>query len=1242
MKVSVPFVKGLQTKVEHQILPVGDLTLLENGEFNKIGSIEKRKGYSSRLIEGEADLISHGGDLIARNVSSDPSGVPLSAKTYSLANGGFMGMKGVSQGIGYTSMPVSAGSSYRQENPQAAFSDDGKYALVTFVALESKDTATSGEGDGTGLLEPLTGTVTKKCTLVDRGTNTVIASDIPLGRHHGQGDVSATEALGSPVYKYQGSRMKPIWRNGKFYVFGVDAKATGVTATPYEPTLNIYCLDPARELIQVSNLSGEYGETATHGTEITLPSGWSIPNKINASWPYGPDAQKNYGFSFDVCSHATDGYVWILLTLYDGSVYKTELHEVSLTGTSVALTSPKMSHDLGQILNNPSRPSYMENAVHMGSDGSVYYAFLGLLVYPDPYDQTFGDDANCIELRKYIPSTDTGVILNTNPTSFRADQTLWTGAGGHPHVDSDGNTSGNRPKISSKGFYRGFFIENDRPKKDYAPMLGIGIEIDVDFYLSQVPLHSLEQDVQTGTGSDSGGEVKTSPGDIDDLFRNSAYKNKTFAFESLNNHTNDNLDSYPIEKLVYRPVLFAFGHEEGDSPKGPVTVGAYSYDILGTSERASYNELNTVELFTSDISETIFSEGRMEKGGQNLLPRGHLSLLSFDPSQIRDAAKVANYSGDAEGLTGRAVALPVVTNFNTYDGKLIPNSVIHLFDFRGYGEKVPGPVVSSAVLSDILYVADDGLFSYDGSSFWPHGIVDKPSIFIDEDPPETLSGTGPTSGGFYSYKGVYEWEDARGNLHQGAPSGIAAYTAPASGKTEVSVEFWAATQGIIVDELSYSSADMSKYSKRNMRLAVYRTSANGSLLTLNNVVPVTSSTSDASSRYQDNKSDTENAIGRFLYTDSGELANTPPPSPSVYVIAHKNRLFTIGQDGLIYFSKLAVPGFGLGFHPGFVIRTPDRISDPPMALGSMDGVLYIFTKNKIYFLNGEGPDNTGAGAFYEPKPIPTVCGAIERSPILLIDQGLLFISAKGIFILGRDQKVDYIGSPVEDVLNGIVTDMVLDQEKECAYFLTSASDGVVLSYNYRLQQWGTFLLPVISQSGGGDKIESVALWKDRLRFASDDRLWSEDASLTMDVLTSGSEDKIYIPLRMKTAWIKVESSQGYQRTYNFQVLGTSKGAHKLNVIVRYDYDKDSKGDKYSFVTTDNDEKPLQFRGHLKKQKCQAIQFEIYDEPADEDAKGTITTGEGYSITEIALEIGYKADQYKNGLMRLSNTATRNK
>ena len=57
---------------------------------------------------------------------------------------------------------------------------------------------------------------------------------------------------------------------------------------------------------------------------------------------------------------------------------------------------------------------------------------------------------------------------------------------------------------------------------------------------------------------------------------------------------------------------------------------------------------------------------------------------------------------------------------------------------------------------------------------------------------------------------------------------------------------------------------------------------------------------------------------------------------------------------------------------------------------------------------------------------------------------------------------------------------------------------------------------------------------------------------------------------------------------------------------------------------------LQLKGHLSKQKCNAIQFEIYDS----DTGLVPTDGEGFTITHIELEIGQKTDQYKNGLMKI--------
>ena len=122
-------------------------------------------------------------------------------------------------------------------------------------------------------------------------------------------------------------------------------------------------------------------------------------------------------------------------------------------------------------------------------------------------------------------------------------------------------------------------------------------------------------------------------------------------------------------------------------------------------------------------------------------------------------------------------------------------------------------------------------------------------------------------------------------------------------------------------------------------------------------------------------------------------------------------------------------------------------------------------------------------------------------------------------------------------------------------------------------------------------------------------------------------------MKIKTAWINLAGIQSYQRVYGFHILGESIDKHTLTVNVYYDYDTSTIVDAYTFSTTSATDAVLQFKGHLSKQKCQAIQFEVVD------ADNSGTTDEGYTLTEIALELGLKEDGYKQSNAKLSSTST---
>ena len=140
-KASIKFTGGVQGKVDHKILPKEHLVTLENGRFDKVGAINKRKGYTL-TNEACSDLVTYKNTLLARNcsISDRSAGTLSSGNIWSPSSAEFVGDVGYSDGIDWSSMPVSRGSEYGQEDSAVALSSDGKYACVTFVDVSWDET----------------------------------------------------------------------------------------------------------------------------------------------------------------------------------------------------------------------------------------------------------------------------------------------------------------------------------------------------------------------------------------------------------------------------------------------------------------------------------------------------------------------------------------------------------------------------------------------------------------------------------------------------------------------------------------------------------------------------------------------------------------------------------------------------------------------------------------------------------------------------------------------------------------------------------------------------------------------------------------------------------------------------------------------------------------------------------------------------------------------------------------------
>ena len=523
-----------------------------------------------------------------------------------------------------------------------------------------------------------------------------------------------------------------------------------------------------------------------------------------------------------------------------------------------------------------------------------------------------------------------------------------------------------------------------------------------------------------------------------------------------------------------------------------------------------------------------------------------------------------------------------------------------------------------------LYISGGFLQNYDSA-----GIVENGFHLY----PEDFSSAAATSGGSivasgtsdkWQYVLVYEWTDNKGQIHRSAPSLPVTDSFPS-----------ATTAGQFHLTIPYLRLTAKKNPRSEVAIVIYRTEKNGSLFY--RVTPVSSplfNNVDASAEffdYYDTMSDADLIKNQLLYTTGGVLENISPSSTSI-LTTFKNRLVLAGLEdpNMIAFSKTFIEGECSGFNPVVTARV-DSIGGEITALAELDDKLIIFKKNNIFVLAGDGPNNLGTNDnFSIPERVNTDVGCSNQASISLTPDGLIFKSSKGIYLLDRSLNSIYIGAEVEKYNSLEVTSSKLLQDSNAIIF--TLADGPALYYNYFFRQWGTFT---------NHEAVGSAVFEDKYCFLkSDGKVYLQNTSKYLDGGNSYN-------MKIKTAWLKVNGLQGFQRVYRASFLGDYKSKHKLQVKMAFDYRNyfqqeytklfdpyEVLGSEYYGEGEYGVESPMagpedgvyQFQIHIGHQKCQAIMFEITD---------VLTTniGASFTLNDLTLEIGVKRGLNKVGIAK---------
>lgn len=527
--------------------------------------------------------------------------------------------------------------------------------------------------------------------------------------------------------------------------------------------------------------------------------------------------------------------------------------------------------------------------------------------------------------------------------------------------------------------------------------------------------------------------------------------------------------------------------------------------------------------------------------------------------------------------------------------------------------------IETVEVANDLHISGGFLWLYDGYLPVEH------SFFLY---PDSVEGSWSATGGniaakpdgttntdAYFYQVTYEWSDNQGNIYRSAPSIPISITTTGAGTT-----------GSIT--LNVPTLRVTYKIDNPVKIVIYRWSvAQEAYYQVTSITsPILNDTTVDQIQYVDTLSDADILGNNLLYTTGGVVENVAPPATKIMTI-FDTRLWLVDAENpnLLGFSKTIVQNTPVEMSDLFTYYVaPNEASvgptGPITALAPMDDKLIVFKENAIYFINGVGPNNTGGDNQYsKPIFVTSTVGCTNQHSIIIMPMGIMFQSSKGIWLLGRDLSTKYIGADVEEFNNSIVQSSVsVPATNEVRFTLNT---GEILMYDYYYQQWGTFV--------GASAISSCIFENKHTLLDKYGRAMQETPGIYLD----GSKPVL---ISFTTSWLHLASIQGYQRLYEFQLLGTYLSPHKLQVDVAFDFRQPTQrsvispinftsvygadslfGQTTPFGGPGNLEQWRVFANH---QQCQAFQItltEVYD------ASYGVTAAAGFDLSGITCVLGIK-------------------
>lgn len=494
--------------------------------------------------------------------------------------------------------------------------------------------------------------------------------------------------------------------------------------------------------------------------------------------------------------------------------------------------------------------------------------------------------------------------------------------------------------------------------------------------------------------------------------------------------------------------------------------------------------------------------------------------------------------------------------------------------------------------------------------------------------PENIGASTATTGGSitaqtYFYSFTYEWTNNQGNIERSAPS------IPVSITTTGSVS----TNTIKVPTLRVTY----KTTPNAVRIVGYRWSQGQQVFY--QFTSITSPTANDptvdSVTFTDTAADSSILGNPILYTTGGVVENIGTPA-SIGSALFDNRLWIIDAEdqNLLWFSKQVIENVPVEMSDLLTYYVAPTTSAQGStgklsAIYPMDDKLILFKKDAIYYVNGTGPDNTGSNSGYsQPIFVTSSVGTTNPNSIVLIPNGLMFQSDKGIWLLGRDLSTNYVGAPVESYNSQTVQSALNIPGTTQARFILD--NNVTLMYDYFFNEWATH---TNIQAISGTLNNGLHTYL------------SSAGNVYQELAGSYVDDSNPVLLSLTTGWINLAGLQGFERFYFANLLGTYFSPFKLQCSFAFNYNPSPSA--YTVVTPNNYTVPYGneafwgsggewgsdqdtgsgspanvFSAKLLPsiQKCQSFQVQLQEVF---DASIGVSPGEGLTLSGLALIVGMK-------------------